>query len=77
MGRHKRQTSQAETEATRHQRNSELNRALHRSVFAYLTRPVADPDQIGLTISYGELEQRLRARAYRQAVLAGRRASRD
>lgn len=76
MGRHKRQTNHAETDDTRHRRNSVLNRALHQSVFAYLTRPVADPDRSGETITYGELEQRLRARAYRQAVRACRRTGR-
>ena len=74
MGRRKRQAGQVGTEEERGGRNSELNHALHRSVFAYLTRPVPDPDQPGHLITYGELDQRLRARAYRRAALACRKA---
>ena len=44
-----------------------LNHALHRSVVAYLGRMVPDPEHPGQTISYGDLEQRLRGRCYRAA----------
>lgn len=48
--------------------NDERNLALHRSVFAQLTRLVQDPDQPGRQISLCELEQRLRGNAYRLAA---------
>lgn len=48
--------------------NHALNLALHRSVFAQLTRLVQDPDQPGRQISLCELEQRLRGHAYRLAA---------
>ena len=47
--------------------NALLSQAIHRSVFAHLTRQLDDPDHPGCQISYAELEQRQRARCYRQA----------
>lgn len=76
MGRHNRQASQVRTLQTQHRRNQELSQALHRSIFSHLARPVADPDRPGEWISYDELDQRLRGRAYRQATLAARQRSR-
>jgi hypothetical protein len=75
MGHNKRIHHHDGDEERRHHRNRELHRALHRSVFAYLTRPVADPDHPGQRISYDERDQRLRGQAYRQAVLAVERSS--
>lgn len=74
MGQLKRRPGHNGHDEARHCRNRELLQGLHRSVFAHLTRPVADPDHPGQTISYDELDQRLRGRAYREAALAGRRA---
>jgi hypothetical protein len=62
-------------EQDRRARNSMLSHDLHRSVFEHLTRQMADPDHPGERISYGELELRLRGRAYRQAVIAGQGGS--
>ena len=62
------QAGRSGTEQDRRERNSRLNQDLHRSVFAHLTRRMADPEQPGHQITYGELELRLQGRAYRQAV---------
>jgi len=51
-----------------HHLSHELSLALHRSVFAQLTRLVPDPDQPGRNITTGELELRMRGRIYRQAA---------
>ena len=51
------------------------NQLLHRSVFAHLTRRVADPDRPGEQITFGELDLRLRGRAYRQAVQVSQRST--
>lgn len=72
MGRRERQAGRITTKEPEQQQEGEaLRRALHRSVFAYLTRPVPDPDHPGQHITYGELDQRLRGRAYRQMILTG------
>lgn len=76
MGRHERHSGQTVLDQERLRRNRELNRLLHRSILAHLTRPVADPERPGETISYGELEQRLRGRAYRRAAHAAHQAPR-
>ena len=68
MGKGKHRPRQNQAELERHGRNSELSQALHRSIVAHLTRLVIDPDRPEQQITYDELEQRLRARAYRQAA---------
>ena len=76
MGSRRHQAGRSGMETVWREHNSRLSQDLHRSVFAHLTRRMADPDHPGQQISYGELELRLRGRAYRQAVLAGQPDSR-
>lgn len=47
------------------------HRAIQRATFEHLMALVDDPDHPGQKIPYGELEQRLRARSYRLAVVPG------
>jgi len=70
MGRGDRQAGRDGTTEELRQRNAALNHALQRSIFAHLTRAVPDPDHPGRQITWDQLEQRLRGRAYRQAALA-------
>lgn len=76
MARHNHQAGQSEIQVRRQWRNRELDQALHQSIFAHLTRAVADPDRPGQQISWSELDQRLRGRAYRQAAHASLQAAR-
>ncbi len=75
MGSCRHQAGRSGTEKDRREHNRRLSQDLHRSVFAHLTRRMADPDHPGQQISYGELELRLRGRAYRRAVLTGQQDS--
>ncbi len=45
--------------------------AIQRATFQHYAALVNDPDHPGQQIPYGELEQRLRARAYRLAAAPG------
>ena len=56
-----------------HERTTASHHAIQRATFQHHSALVNDPDHPGQQISYGELEQRLRARAYR---LAAERSSR-
>ena len=76
MGNRRHRSGRSGTEQHRRESNTRQSQDLHRSVFAHLTRRMADPDQPGQQISYGELELRLRGRAYRQALWAARPDSR-
>lgn len=73
MGKRKHGSGDARSEQERLAHIARQNQLLHRSVFAHLTRLVADPDRPGAQITFGELDLRLRGRAYRQAVQVSRR----
>jgi hypothetical protein len=66
MAHHRRRAAASGLDCERQGRNMDLNRALHRSVFAHLTRRVSDPEHPGRQIAYCELEQRLTARSFRR-----------
>lgn len=46
--------------------------AIQRATFNHLTALINDPDHPGCTISYADLEQRMRARSYQLSVASSR-----
>ena len=47
------------------ERRARAHHTIQQAIFTHLTELVDDPDHPGQRIAYGDLEERLRARAYR------------
>lgn len=52
------------------ERTAASHQAIQRATYQHLMALVNDPDRPGHTVTYGELEQRMRGRCYRMAAEA-------